>query len=240
LASFFEFGSERFERLIAWARYLHWADVHRRHFEAWLEAGHDIRDHRHGWEFIALLSAWYASLWVVVEGWREVQLRDLGVDELLDLAPRYQELLRRYRNGVFHYQPSLIDRRLTDFLSEGEGAVYWVQLLHEEFCRFYWELIARAPIPPALAAELRDAMVGIVGWIPDDISHARIESLRERARSAVKALEETGDFSSPAARDLLGAAQQGTEVAVQTEQRLQALKASLLGRIVEQERRKQA
>lgn len=231
MGSILDFAGNHFERLTAWARYLHWADIHRCHFDSWMEASHDVTEARRGWEFIALLSAWYASLWVVVEGWGEVPLSDPSVDELLAAAPRYQHLLRRYRNGVFHYQPELIDKRLADFLTEGESAVQWTHLLHQEFCRYYWELIERVPVPQALRDELRDSVLGIVGWIPNEIPAARIESLRRNAQRAVALLREDPDVSSGAARDLLEAAQHSREVAASTEQRFETLRSRMLEQI---------
>lgn len=231
MPSIIDFTGERFERLMSWARYLHWADLHRSNFDAWIKADHDIADDCQGWEFIALMSAWYASLWVVLEGWNEVPLSDPSVDELLSVAPRYKELLRRYRNGVFHYQPRLAARRLFDFLDEGEETVYWTHLLHEEFCRFYWELVERSPIHEKLRSDLRQSVIKMVGWIPNDIPEAHVESVREQARRAVSILREAGDFSSPAARDVLEAARHGANVAIETEQRVREWKAEMLTRI---------
>src|ERR1035438_1862649 len=45
---------------------------------------------------------WYGMLFVVVEGWREAKLSDPEVDRLL--ASPNTELLRRFRNGMFHFQ----------------------------------------------------------------------------------------------------------------------------------------
>jgi hypothetical protein len=51
---------------------------------------------------MALISYWYASLYVVIEGWQELQLADAKIDAILlriDL-----DTLRRFRNAVFQYQ----------------------------------------------------------------------------------------------------------------------------------------
>lgn len=192
---------------------------------------HDIDNNEDGWNFIGLMSAWYASLWVVVEGWKELKLDDPSIDELLEAAPKYVDLLRRYRNGVFHYQPRLIEHRLGDFLSEGEGAVYWVHLLHEQFCRYYWELVERPDISAPLHSEIRDSVIGIVGWIPNDFAEAQIESLRATARKTSSMLREAGDFTSPAAQDLLEWTRQADDLAAETERKVEARRAQLLERI---------
>lgn len=48
-------------------------------------------------------SLWYSTLQVVVEGWEALGFEDVRVDELL-ADTRMRSLLRRYRNGVVHFQ----------------------------------------------------------------------------------------------------------------------------------------
>lgn len=160
------FTADRFERFIAWAHYLHWADLHMRRYLAWEKPKHQSDEMRADWELIALMSTWYASLWVVVEGWREIPLSDPSVDKLIASNEQYVDLLRRFRNSAFHYQPRIGDKKVMELLAEGEPAVHWICLLHHEFCRFYRELVERAPLPPALASEIRDCMLDLVGWLP--------------------------------------------------------------------------
>lgn len=229
--SILDYKGEKFIKLLAWARYLHWADVHRRHFEGWMEQEHDVSNNREGWEFIALLSAWYASLWVVVEGWKSIPLTNPSVDELLQIAPRYEALLKRYRNGVFHYQPRLIERRLLDFLAEEAGSVSWIHLLHSEFCRFYWELMVNSPVHEPLLSKIRNSVYGIVGWIPDDIPSAQVNDLRNEVAGWVSKLRDAADFSSPAARDVLDAAAQCAAVASEMEESFRIMKQEMLKHI---------
>jgi hypothetical protein len=74
------------------------------------------------------MSFWYASLYVVVEGWLELGLKEPNADRLLE-SP-FVDLLRRYRNGVFHYQREMWDERFENFLREGGAAARWVRHLH--------------------------------------------------------------------------------------------------------------
>ena len=111
---------ERLEKVIAWGRYLHWCDLHRKRFQKWIEIPHDVSDAIDGWHFVALASQWYASLWVVIEGWAEAKLKDQAIDELLEKTKNNNSLLKRYRNGIYHFQPSLLEPRLVDFLKESE------------------------------------------------------------------------------------------------------------------------
>ena len=205
-----DFSEERSERVWAWARYLHWADLHRRRYREFMSAPETADDDSVSREqYLALSAAWYASLWVVIEGWHEVPLSDPGVDEVLAAAPRYQDQLRRFRNGVFHFQPKLIEPRLSDFA--GRGPVLWTYLLHSEFCGFYWRLFDN--LPPGLDQEMRESAFGLTGWSPDDVYDARIAALEEFVGSAHDKLIQASDFSSPAAKGLLEATDNASSVA---------------------------
>jgi hypothetical protein len=53
---------------------------------------------------------WCGMLFAVVEGYRELQLEDPKVDQLLNQAGRV-DVLRRCRNGAFHFQKDYFDDR---------------------------------------------------------------------------------------------------------------------------------
>jgi len=79
------------------------------------------------------MSLWYALLAVVIEGWTELGLSDPVVDELLQ-SP-FLHKLRRYRNGVFHYQRRYWDDRRTELLMGGAESATWVRRIHQEIGR---------------------------------------------------------------------------------------------------------
>lgn len=79
------------------------------------------------------MTYWYASLYVVVEGWQQLGLHDPDIDALLE-SPSV-ELLRRFRNGAFHYQEPWLDPRLTDFCGVLEN-VDWTTDLTARFGRY--------------------------------------------------------------------------------------------------------
>ena len=89
------------------------------------------------WEIACRLymSYWYAGLYVVIEGWRELGLTDEAVDRLLE-SPNVP-LLRRFRNGAFHFQREYDDARFLELISEGEDVIPWVQGLREAFSEFF-------------------------------------------------------------------------------------------------------
>ncbi|SRR6266480_1742132 len=82
------------------------------------------------------LALWLALLYVVVEGYQSLGLRDPVIDSML--TSRNVDVLRRFRNGAFHYQRDYFDRRFTDVFSSEEVGDWSVQL-HDEFRRFFIE-----------------------------------------------------------------------------------------------------
>ena len=119
------------ERVLAWARYVFWADVECRQYEAYEALENEPVT---GFSFV-LMVQWYAALWVAIEGWRVCRLSDATVDELLNdsaFEPN-MHLLRRFRNAVYHYQDTLTDDRLGGFLHEATNTVPWAFLVHSEF-----------------------------------------------------------------------------------------------------------
>jgi hypothetical protein len=83
------------------------------------------------------ISYWFGGLYVVIEGWQELNLKDKEIDSLLK-SPNVN-LLRRYRNGVFHFQRDYFDERFMGFLRDGVSRIEWMQVLHGEFKRFFVE-----------------------------------------------------------------------------------------------------
>ena len=60
------------------------------------------------------MSYWYGALYVVVEGYYELRLNDATINQLLK-SPNVS-LLRRFRNGAFHFQADYFHSRFTDFM----------------------------------------------------------------------------------------------------------------------------
>jgi hypothetical protein len=78
---------------------------------------------------------WYGMLYVVVEGWREAKLSDSEVDRLL--ASQNTELLRKFRNGMFHFQEDQwLPKKFSDFFVPTNKTVEWARALTAEFRRY--------------------------------------------------------------------------------------------------------
>ena len=188
--------------LASWARYLHWSDLHWQALEELLSASHDAQSSEYRAVFFARMSQWYASLWVVVEGWQALQMSDPFIDGLLNNQPPYCELLRRYRNGVFHYQPDFLDERFFAFLREGSGPVEWTHALRDEFLRFLWEWPDRTSPDRAAAYQLRAELRAVVGWLPENILAVEIARLEAEADAAEQMLASSAESTSHQALEL--------------------------------------
>ena len=137
----------------------------------------------------------------------ECPLNDPTVDELLTDAAfeRNIRLLRRFRNGVYHYQPNLINERLLAFLSEGEHAVTWAFLIHSEFKRVVWEISHPQHVAPQTQLELAEAIRGIVDWLPSDIPEAAPDHAAQHYRDVAEMILKAGNPDTPHSRNLLEA-----------------------------------
>jgi hypothetical protein len=82
------------------------------------------------------ISLWLALLYVVAEGYQDLGLSDLAIDDML--ASPNVDLLRRFRNGAFHYQRDYFDPRFRNVISSAE-VQDWAVRLHDEFRRFFLE-----------------------------------------------------------------------------------------------------
>ncbi len=147
-------------------------------------------------------------------GWKELKLSDPRIDLLLEGENDYLHLLRRFRNGTFHFQRQILPKKQTEFLQESGNAFVWIFLLHEEFCRYYWELSKSPPLAlsPELLKEYQETVYQIVGWIPEDLIEVQVEKTQEFGQDAIKMIESSDDQASEQAKDVLKAVQYSFEV----------------------------
>jgi hypothetical protein len=81
------------------------------------------------------LCVWYALLFVVLEGYRELKLVDPEVDALLERFS-YVESLRTFRNATFHYQKDPISDKAMAFLTAADSEV-WIRKLNRALDRYF-------------------------------------------------------------------------------------------------------
>lgn len=123
--------------LLALHRYYIWANRLREHFDSAIAVMplSDQPERMFADDQGLFLCYWYAALYVVVEGWQELKLADTEIDALLT-SPNV-DLLRRFRNGVCHYQRNYSDPRFLD-LMQAQGVVPWVRPLNQAFGRYFF------------------------------------------------------------------------------------------------------
>ena len=135
------------------------------------------------------------------------------IDRLLAHPKDYRTLFRRYRNGVVHFQGSLLDSRFLELLKQGTECVSWVRALHNELVRFFSERLARLAVAQDQLSDLRDGIERIVYWYPYH-EDPHIESLELTVVHAREALRRYQDDAS-GQRDELEQALKSGEAALQ-------------------------
>jgi len=87
-------------------------------------------------------SYWMASLYVVVEDWSKYGINDPAVTELL--KSKHLAKMKRYRNGVFHFQKKYYNVKFEEFLKEGSEIADWSYKLHravgDAFLKWFQEI----------------------------------------------------------------------------------------------------
>lgn len=97
---------------------------------------------QHSFAYFAL---WLSLLYVLVEGWEELKLQDPKVGGLI--ASPNRELLRRFRNGAFHFQPDYFDARFLEFIDGTNDSAAWAKQLHEAIGEGFLNRAALAGVP---------------------------------------------------------------------------------------------
>jgi hypothetical protein len=125
--------------VMALHRYFVWADRMRVHFDGVLAMRAEGKAEKGDIHTLPYMAYWYGGMYVVIEGWRELRLSDPTVDALLNSAN--VELLRRYRNGAFHFQRKYMDERFADFWGEADTP-RWIRELREAFSQWFLKYLA--------------------------------------------------------------------------------------------------
>lgn len=84
---------------------------------------------------------WYSGLYVVIEGYRELQLQDAKIEALLQ-SPNV-DALRLLRNATFHFQKEFFSPKMMRFIGSGDS-VPWVRSLTEAFSEFFLREVPKA------------------------------------------------------------------------------------------------
>lgn len=147
-------------------------------------------------EYFAHSSQWFASLHIVIEGWSNLKLEDPTIEKLLYEFEELQSLLRRYRNGVFHFQPNLIDGRFTELVKSSYNWTLWIRLLHDEFVRHFSDWLACLSSNPDENREIKESIKSSIGWIPDETVTDRMRTLKSLVKESEALLTGASDDST--------------------------------------------
>jgi hypothetical protein len=101
-------------------------------------------------QMAALAMFYYASLYVVIEGWGDKKqtrpvLRDDRIDKML--GSPYVSTLADFRNSILHPN-SILDKRILAFMAKHPQLLPWAMELSDEFLRYFREW--RRSLNPAL------------------------------------------------------------------------------------------
>ncbi len=118
-------------------RYFIWVDRMRVHYDEALK----IRNKETPLDIDCLMymSLWYGMMYVVIEGWKELELNDTRIDKLL--LSKNVDLHRKYRNGTFHFRKDYFDiKRFLPFIESSDSAK-WIRELREAFSEYFLAFI---------------------------------------------------------------------------------------------------
>lgn len=79
---------------------------------------------------------WYWTLYVLIEWWKELGLKDDALYNLLK-EEDFIKLLKRFRNGAFHYQKKYYDNKFINTFKTDVKFVNWVNYLQKEFSYYF-------------------------------------------------------------------------------------------------------
>ncbi len=81
-------------------------------------------------EFITFTMFWFATLFVVSEGWKELKMADTEINSLID---QHLDSLRLFRNAVYHFQKG--DRKHKQFFDAEK--FNWAEQMQAAYRRFF-------------------------------------------------------------------------------------------------------
>ncbi len=130
--------------IITLHRYFIWADRMRVHFDYTLgkskPSSSESYKKKVEIDTFLYMSLWYGMFYVLIEGWEDMKLKDKKIDELL--KSKNVKLLKKYRNGVFHFHKKYYDKHFIELMSNGEDVANWIRTLRDEFSRWFLDSYA--------------------------------------------------------------------------------------------------
>lgn len=196
--------NKELDKLLAWGQYLHWSNILFDRIFNWSGRNNESVDIAISEdERFALSAQWLSSLYVVIEGWQQNKYTDDIITELINRYPDYLTALRRFRNGVYHYQPEILDAKMHEFLQFGGDSFNWSVALHVEFQRYLWQWPDRFRGSYEAKELLKESIEMCIGWFPADIPAVKKSEIAMYCEAAKRMVENSDDPKSPHCIDLL-------------------------------------
>jgi hypothetical protein len=98
------------------------------------KAGENITQSAELFLTLKRIEVFYALIYTLIEGYREINILDSDVDILL--LDEYVDKLRLFRNAIFHFQKEPISEKLLGFL-ENKDSEHWINKLHNAFKNYF-------------------------------------------------------------------------------------------------------
>ncbi|WP_316841395.1 hypothetical protein [Pedobacter gandavensis] len=76
-------------------------------------------------------SYWYSSIFIVIEGYTDLKIKNEEIDKLLENKV-FVDQLRLFRNATFHYQKDLYNAKFTG-IDDSNEFITWINKLHKLF-----------------------------------------------------------------------------------------------------------
>lgn len=147
----------------SWGKYIYRSDIEYRNYEK------SIENDEGGIRFFIYSSHWLASLYVVVEGWGSLKLKDARIEKLLLMYEDYVLTIKRCRNAVYHYQKDVLDKRVEAAVGDKELQV-WAGALLDEFIRFLYLYPLSTYGICEESLSLQEEYFGLIGWVPERVN----------------------------------------------------------------------
>lgn len=130
------------DKLMILHKYFIWSDRMRVHFDFSLTEPTPTtpeEKRKNSIEITMYMSLWYGMFYAVIEGWRDFNFHNKDIDTMLESSN--VELLRRYRNGVFHVQNQYNAEKFETLYEQGENFPIWIRELRDAFSKYFLDTI---------------------------------------------------------------------------------------------------
>lgn len=148
----------KLKEVVSWGHYIHWAQLNA---DRWICAD----DHSSA-ESVATSFQFFASMYVAIEGWKNLKLDDPKIEHIIEKNNEGIKLLRRARNAVYHFQKEMYGEKMTAFAIEF-GRDSWVMDLYYEFIRFIAEYPSKVYPFDERQEEFVFKYYEMLGWNPE-------------------------------------------------------------------------